>query len=353
MEYNEKITIRVSQDIKTKIAYDIKLFELFKKNRSPLDKDPLNTNRFLSLLIEGYYDSYDQENKEIYDSVRRILKEHNVKDHDAGVAADRILNAALISRSGNKKEKKPVTLSLKVTKKTDPIIQNIQEDINAQGSQLSVREYIYRMLISYFNKAVWERERIIFSENCCKIEEAIKNGRRLRFSLIWDENRIHDVIPYRLADGMYGMLNYLVCAEKNPKTGEMEVRSYRLSRINDLKDTYNTEQMSSKTEELCSLTAENSPQYAVNSHELIYVKLNDEGIRLYNRIYLDRPVIVDDMEHEGGFFYFRCSQDQAFNYFRKFGNGSAVIISPDTLVQRMKDFHRSSLAAYENYSQRP
>ena len=90
---------------------------------------------------------------------------------------------------------------------------------------------------------------------------------------------------------------------------------------------------------------EKGPQYAINRDEAVKVKMTEKGIDLYRRIYLDRPLFDDKTIPADGIYTFSCSEEQAFFYFRKFPGDTAVIISPDSLRQRMLDFHEKAARA--------
>ncbi len=340
MENTEKLNVYIPQEMKVQIQNDAMLFEIFKKNRREV-----NINRFLSLLLCGYHDDFLHENNESHHSILGILNGYNISSADQAAISDQILKEAILPTDDLYQSKKSIPLSLKPTAATKRVLLSIEGDLAGRDT---MSQYIRRMLISYFQKATWKRERIIFHDSSEFLIDACQHKLPVSFTLIWKEKQIHEVIPYKLLPGSDGMFNYLICVECNRTTGKQEVRSYRLSRITMPGCSRSALTMSKELLALCKKTAEIAPQYAINSEVEICVKLSDAGEILYNRIYSSRPRYsrIEDRE-EGHYYYFQCSEDQIYHYFRRFDNATAVIIFPKTLVERMIRFHQGVIDAYE------
>ena len=341
MENTEKLNVYIPPKMKAQIQNDAMLFEIFKKNRRDV-----NINKFLSLLLCGYHDGYLFENNQFHKFIVKILNDYSLSSADLSDISDRILKEAILPTDDLYQSKKNIPLSLKPTTATKRVLLSIEQNLAGRDT---MSQYIRRMLISYFQKATWQRERIIFHDNSEFLVDACQSERSVSFSLIWREEQLHEVIPYMLLPGSDGMFNYLICTEYNPTTEKQEVRSYRLSRIAMLGYGQSPHRMSKELLALCKKTADFAPQYAINTEVEICVQLSDAGEILYNRIYSGRPKYcrVEDKE-EGHYYYFHCSEAQVFHYFRRFDNSTAVIISPISLRERMADFH---LKAFQSYQQ--
>ena len=162
MGYQEKINIYVPHEIGLQLRNDAKLFEIFKK-----DNRTVNLNRFLTLVLCGYYDDYCRENKEIHDSVMEIIGASSLSIKKQEEIADRIVNEVFLPNIPKRKGKKPIRLSLKPTNETERIIQTIMQSL--QGKDF-ISQYFCRMLMSYCKKPISERERIVFKENYDKYD---------------------------------------------------------------------------------------------------------------------------------------------------------------------------------------
>ncbi|MBR6986429.1 MAG: WYL domain-containing protein [Ruminococcus sp.] len=339
MGYREKINIYVSVEFKDQIITDAMRFEILKR-----DNRTVNRNRFLSMLLCGYHDIFRDENSKVRKSIVNTLSKCNLSESKRSEIAEEILKDDFLL-SDYDKSSKTVAISLKPTADTEGIISWIEKEELAGRDSLS--NYLRRMILSFFRKPMWERERILFQEKYQRIQDLCEEKCPIAFSLIKDSKQFHNVNPYKIAVGKDEMFNYLICTEINTKTNRQEVMSYRLSRIKTVNTTSNIPPITKELEKLCERTIKTAPQFAINSDVEICVELNDKGMKLYNRIYLGRPQYIRVQEQQGKhYYYFDCSEEQAFQYFRKFNDGTAIIRSPDSLVQRMIDFHTDVLAAY-------
>ena len=100
MAYQEKINIYVPHEIGLQLKNDAKLFEIFKK-----DKRTVNLNRFLTLVLCGYYDDYCHENKEIHDSIMNIIGSVALGEKAKEVIADQIVNQVFLPSIPKRKGK--------------------------------------------------------------------------------------------------------------------------------------------------------------------------------------------------------------------------------------------------------
>ena len=340
MGYQEKINIYVPHEIGLQLRNDAKLFEIFKK-----DKRTVNLNRFLTLVLCGYYDDYCRENKEIHDSVMSIIGASSLSRKVQEEIADRIVNEVFLPSIPKRKGKKPICLSLKPTNETERIIQTVMQ--NLQGKDF-ISQYFCRMLMCYCRKPISERERIVFKENYDKLLMACNEGRSVTFTLTWDDKKVYEIIPYAVAAGPEEMFNYLIGEGKHFKTEQPEATSIRLNRIDHLSFGRVYKQIPDEIRIHCDRMIETAPQYAINTDEEICVRLNDAGEKLYNRIYYGRPAYdrIEDKD-DGHYYYFSCSSTQAFHYFRRFDNTTAEIITPQHVRDRMIRFHENALSMYK------
>lgn len=340
MPYREKINIYVPETVGTLLNNDASLFEIFKK-----DGYTINRNRFLSLLIIGYYNSYVLESRQKFELLQEKLQDYLPDPNITNQIAECILNQVILPEVPKRKGKNPVKLSLKPTEETDGIIQNIMDELQMDDY---VSQYFCRMFISYAEKPLYERERIIFKDNGQILLLACDKNRPITFSTIWNTKVVHEVVPYELTVGQDEMFNYLLCQERNIKTGKLEARAYRLNRITRVNFSPSTAILSEKIRHYLERMKKSGAQYPINDEDEICVRLTDYGVISYNRIYHGRPR-YDRIEHteDGHLYYFHCSKDQIFFYFRRFEAGAAEVLYPKPLRGRMIRFHAMALAAYK------
>lgn len=341
MSYREKINIYVPEAVGAMLNNDAALFEVFKK-----DGYTINRNRFLSLLIIGYYSAYVSECRQQFENLQDELQKFIPKTAIREEAAESILNRVIMPEIPKRKGKNPVKLSLKPTAETDGIIMSITDGLSADDY---VSQYFCRMFMSYAKKPLYERERLIFSNNAQMLMSACESNRPITFTTIWNTKIVHEVVPYELAVGQDEMFNYLLCQERNIKTGILEARAYRLNRITRINFSASTANLTNEIVHYLELMKRSGAQYPINDEDEICVRLTDYGVISYNRIYHGRPK-YERIEHTdtGHLYYFQCSKDQVFFYFRRFEAGAAEVLYPETLRERMIRFHTMALEAYGN-----
>mgnify|MGYP007070047720 CR=1 FL=1 len=80
------------------------------------------------------------------------------------------------------------------------------------------------------------------------------------------------------------------------------------------------------------------------------VKMTAAGQGSYRMIYTGRPApdrIEPNAEDGTALYYFSCSQEQVYRYFLRFNVGEVSIMYPDSLKQRLHDYYREAMKAYE------
>ena len=335
----EKINIYVPDNVGRILENDASLFEIFKR-----DGRTVNKNRFLSMLITGFYGQYVQEYKQKYDAIKKemagVVKSAEKRD----LLADSILKNVILPEVPTRKGKNPKRLSLKPTKDTEGLIIKIMTDL---GDSDYISQYFCRLLMSYCDKPLNEREQIIFRDNYELLDEACKSNRPVAFTTIWNKDVVHEVIPYQVVIGQGEMFNYLVCAEQDERSGVQVAKTFRLNRITNLNRSNRMGTISDDVKRHLDMMLRYGPQFAINDDEESCVRLTDYGEKAFSRIYYGRPC-VDRVEHreDGHYYYFMGSKDQIFLYFRRFGFDDAEVIAPESLRQKMISFHRDALSVY-------
>jgi len=337
----EKINIYVPDQIGRTLNDDATLFEVFKR-----DGCSVNRNRFLSLLIVGYYNSYVSECQTKYEHLREVMERYVPNTKQLKFLAEAVLKNVILPDVPKRKGKNPIRLSLKPTDETESIIIKIMSSIETDDY---VSQYFCRMFISYCEKPLYERERIIFRGNYEFLVMACQAKRPITFSTIWNNKVIHEVLPYEITFGQEEMFNYLLCQEKNENSGNYVARAYRLNRITKLNYSAKMVSISEEVLKHLELMKIYGPQYPINDDEETCVKLTDFGVISFNRIYYGRPK-YERIETcpNGRLLYFDCSKDQIFLYFRRFEAGAAEILYPESLRERMIKFHSAALESYKN-----
>ncbi len=336
----EKINVYVPENIGTMLENDATMFEVYKK-----DGRTINKNRFLGMLITGYYGDYVTDARAAFDSIVSAIDTKKLSVKEKEQIADSILRDVVLPAVPSRKGKNPARLSLKPTKDTETLIEQIMRDL---GSENYISQYFCRMFMSYCDKPFSKREQIIFKDNYETLQLACDARKSITFKTIWNPKNIHEVIPYKVVTGPEEMFNYLLCAEVNTETGEQEAKTYRLNRIDRINYGRNMSSIDNTVKHYLDLMIKYGPQYMINDEEETCVRLNEAGLKSFNRIYYGRPY-PDRIESENGYslLYFKGSKDQVYLYFRRFNGNEVRIISPTWLRDKMIKFHQESVDAYQ------
>lgn len=334
----EKINIYVPADVAPILDQDAWLFEIYNP-----EKTRINRNRFLSLLLIGYYNTYITERHTAIQRIKAELDTLQLSENVVAQISANILNRVVLPEVPKRKGKKPVHLSLKPTSETEGIILSIIKEISQYDY---ISQYLCKMIMSYIRKPFYEREQIVFNRNYEFLKEACLSHRPISFSTTWNSKVIHEVYPYHMSIGKDEMFNYLLCQEINSQ-GIPEAKTYRLSRISHLTYCPSSMILDPAVVKHIERMQLYGAQFPINDDDVTCVRLSEYGILSYNRIYHGRPKpIKTEVSQDGKLFYFDCSKAQIIQYFRKFEAGAAIILYPEDLRQRFISFHESALHDY-------
>lgn len=336
----EKINIYVPENIGTMLESDASLFEVYKK-----DGRTINKNKFLGMLITGYYGDYVTEARNAYETIIASIKTEKLTDLEKEQIAEVILKDVVLPTVPSRKGKNPSRLSIKPTKDNEALIDQIMHNL---GGDDYISQYFCRMFMSYCEKPFRKREQIIFKDNYEALNMACMARKSITFKTIWNTQIIHEVIPYKVVAGPEEMFNYLLCAEINAETGKQEARTYRLNRIDRINYGRSMKHIDAAVKHYLDLMLWYGPQYMIKDDGESCVRLTDSGVRNFSRIYYGRPMVERVEEREDGHYYFfKGSKDQVFFYFRRFGYDDAEIISPEPLRLKMIEFHSKACEMYQ------
>ena len=153
MGYYDKRKIYLTETVYNRLKNDAQQCEILKK-----DNHTVNMNLFLSKLLVGYYDDYSRE----YNTTRTsIMKALDILPQERSLLmANTILNEIVFAPPENETSPKNKSLSLKPTKETIILIEQIENEI---GISDSFSSYFRRMVTQYCKKPIYERELIIFN----------------------------------------------------------------------------------------------------------------------------------------------------------------------------------------------
>ena len=335
---SDKIYIYISPEYISRIDNDARDFEVFNE-----DGRSINRNGFLSMLICGYYVKYLEEERISKTNIIDALENVGISDLKKDELADSIMHSLATSKTKSPKVKKH-RLMLRINKMNRYYVEAITNNCDDSDS---ISQNFCRLIVSYFEKPIYERERIIFNNYYRELIEACNSKRAVMIKTKNKRSEHHKVIPYKVCLGKDERFNYLLCAEIDSDTGKQYATSYRLNRLRgSVIPISSVSSIESDVERHLHLMEKYGAQYRINEDVEACVKLTEQGVQKFIKIYWGRP-IETKVEKKGDdyYFYFNCSMNQLELYFNRFG-GDAEIISPFELRNAIVQFHSESLKPY-------
>lgn len=336
----ETIKINVPESLNRLLVNDMNNFEVFKR-----DGETINFNGFMSSMIAGYYEKYQEEVSEQARRTNELLAKYIKDKKQLEQATSEIVVEEFAAETHEKKEINSKALKFRSTTETDGIILEIEE--KRKSANESISGFFRMMLFSYSRNPVYERERIIYYRNTDIIEEACRCGKVITFTIRDNPSFLHKVIPYGIKHGPDELFNYLLCQEYSQDLGKMVAMTYRLCRIVNPRISASSETITKEVKGYLEKMENLAPQYAIMDDQKTCIEFTPAGKKSFQRLYQGRPIVADkdDPDSNGNVkFYFECSQDQLFLYLRRFNPGEARILYPEELRKRLIIFHKDHLS---------
>ncbi len=336
MSYQEKISIYVPAHIKQQLEDDALQFEIFTKK-----DQTINMNKFLSQLILNFSDVYMEEYTYTYNEIHDRLSKYINNNIDCDVLSTQLLHEVIYPVSTKQKNRTLVAMSLKPTKDTESLIEQIRLDPQINDS---LSRYFCRMFTSYCSKSSFERERIIFQDSIQIIQRALSSHYVLSFTSFHVQDKLFRVIPYKLVSNKEHLFNYLLCQD----TESNKPMTFRLNRIVHPRLILDKTSINDETLTRLKKMEKIGPEYAISNDEEIIVRFTPEGEKTYKMIYFGRPRYTHIERYDDyALYHFDCSLAQAFHYFRRF-EANAEVLSPQSLKEQLKTFHFNAYNTYNH-----
>ena len=215
-------------------------------------------------------------------------------------------------------------------------------------------KYLKAVLEEYATLPRGEREAIYLKKSLKTIAQAIAAKKQLRVVMAKSNNE-YFIRPYKVMKDKLGGYNYLLgYGRKILKDGTLEPEDLfgvRLSRLIDVEEYSSRSGVIPERERkiLEEEIKKRTPQFMVRGAEEILVRMTPKGEEDFKRLLILRPQNyerVSEMSKDGFAYYkVRCTELQAEIYFSKFWQ-DAVIVSPESLRERMKAHYYAAYLAY-------
>ena len=325
----EKIKISIPSFTKEILLKDCANFNFYK------NENTINKNLFINTLIVNHYENFSNDEKVLHDDLANVLID-SLEVYDSSVL-DKIIKVLDKRNNSKNKEDTTVSLSFKPTKLSSKTIDYIN---NILINNESISSYYRRLLNSYVHKPMNERELIIFKDNYDTLTNSINEN--LRVCIFLTNGTVYkDISIYAVSPSNDELFNYVIGVDSFNN-----LFTIRLNKICNVTLTNKKREISKEDIEIFKKQIKRGIQYPMsrNEQEEIIVKLNDDGKRLFKRIYLYRPTPT---KIEGDLYYFDCSYQQANQYFRRFGK-AAIVVAPSKLGIALKQFYKHANKEYRD-----
>jgi len=323
----EKYKIYIPEDMKTRLLNDAELFEFYKNDGT------VNLNAFLKELLVNYFDRYRENKEQLFKTIQADLSEFPTISHrDAAKIADKIMNTYMKSDAYQSERSNAITLT--VSGDSLDVCRSIENNLL---KDTSMSQYINDLFASYLSIARNKREEIIFRETFETINEAIRTSTVITFESVTAKGALFTVRPYMIAASKEEQCNYLLCTDK--KDGFP--RTFRISRLRAIFKTPVSFRPNEEAIARLREIAARSPESASKRIEA-EVRLTDRGVEKFRVIVKNRPAVL---RKDGNTYYFNWPKRALEDYFSRFGS-DAVIISPKSSHEYMREFYKSALDSY-------
>lgn len=323
----EKIKVNLSYLTYSTIINDAEAFQIYKANGE------INKNEIFNRIVANL-STYDFENK--------AKKKNKYYDILSDVIADSKTINDLIEKLEqaneiNKIKRNDVydqVVMIRPTKVYEDVFNKI---IYNYLDNTSISSYFRNLFDYYASLYQEERERIIFKKELDRVNEAIKHSLSIKIKI---GNSISTFNVYKVVSSKEKLFNYVLGVMETPSNKRKTI-SLHLNKVKDVIIINKSTILHKNEIEMLDNMIKVGPQFIAGEFIDAKVQLTNLGLRKYRNIFLNRPV---PYKKEENIFYFKCSRNQLFQYFSRFGV-DAFVIEPKILRDDLLKFHQSS---YEN-----
>lgn len=208
-------------------------------------------------------------------------------------------------------------------------------------------DYLKIVLERYARLDVGQREKVFFDETVRKLEGACSKKCCVDITMESTKGqRRFSVRPYGIVQSRILPYYYLIGMSQEIGSKKPEAAaSFRLCRITDVHEnaTKNGSLTALEKDRLKEKLQENDAAYLLESREEVVVRLTQQGEKLLANKQFQRPAPFE--KEADGIYRFKCSANQASNYFSSFG-ANAVILEPKRLRDRMRKMYEDAFLRY-------
>ena len=195
-------------------------------------------------------------------------------------------------------------------------------------------EYWRNIFFTYINNLRYKREEILFEKNFKNIEQALKDGNKIKIKY---HNCIRLINPYFVKVSDSESRSYLFCYyEKNN-----DYRNYRISEIEEI--WFTNKKIEVKDKKYIDEVYKNFDPF-LSYKNRVKVRFTEKGLDLYEKVLTNRPKLLNI---ENNIYTFECDNKLAMVYFAQFFS-LIEILEPQELRKKLQNELENTLKIYKN-----
>ena len=195
-------------------------------------------------------------------------------------------------------------------------------------------EYWRNIFFTYINNLRYKREEILFEKNFKNIEQALKDGNKIKIKY---HNCIRLINPYFVKVSDSESRSYLFCyCEKNN-----DYRNYRISEIEEI--WFTNKKIEVKDRKYIDEVYKNFDPF-LSYKNRVKVRFTEKGLDLYEKVLTNRPKLLNI---ENNIYTFECDNKLAMVYFAQFFS-LIEILEPQELRKKLQNELENTLKIYKN-----
>lgn len=319
----KKYKVNLSYYTYSVLMNDIDAFRFYKNDGS------LNKNAFINQLVFNYHEMVNEDIDNFLNQTTDILEKYGLKTN----AINEILEGVIrINKKIEDKGKKDYELTFISTSEYESAFLDIEDNYL---KDYNFSEYLRKLFDSYARLNQDERERIIFKKEILLIEKAIKENKKILFKQDLG-NEI--AIPLGVYNSKDRQFAYLLTYKNN------RFMPYNLYKLKNLRISREKSENIEITQKELNKYLDSDVQF-INSPIIdCLIELTPKGEKLYRKIFINRPKYISK---EGSVYRFKCSINQLFFYFQRFGK-AAVCLNNNRLNNMLYSFYKDGYYAIKN-----
>ena len=320
----EKIKVNLSYLTYSTIINDAEAFQIYKAN-GEINKNEI-FNRIVANLSEvDFMNKIEKKNK---------YKELFSKSIDDEKVIKSLVEEIELINENNKVKRNDIydqIVMIRPSKVYEDIFNKI---IYNYLDNISISAYFRNLFDYYASLFQEERERIIFKRELENLNEALHNNLAIKLKLM---NITTTFNIYKVVTSKEKLFNYVLGVMENDNNKRKTV-SIHLNKVKDVILTSKESILYKNEIDMLKNMIEVGPQFIAGEFLDAKIGLTNLGLRKYRSIYLNRPI---PYKKENNIFYFKCSRNQLFQYFCRFGK-DAYVIKPNILREDLLKYYYSS-----------